>query len=271
MAAGSTSGSYNFGSLMWSGECGLESLSRCQIRGTSIDQHHTADLWRSMNLSLQALNNRGINLFQVEQTVIQLVAGQATYPVPQEVVSIADAYYNIILSTGAGPDLDYPMYDPSEPTVTNDPQIVITQSQDRWMRPFGRSDYARVPNKTVPGLPINYWFNRLGPPVPMSVTFWPVPTAGYPSAAVTLFCLRSSQDLNLQNLETPDIPARFLDWFCADVAVRMARKYNPQLIGARGAGGLLDDADEAWRWAETEDTEKAQTNVRLDTSSYFRM
>jgi hypothetical protein len=266
-----TSGSYNWSFQFTNGDLSLEALSRCQIRGTSITQQHTADLNRSLNLALQALNNRSINLFQVEQTVIQLVAGTATYELGQEVVSIADCYYNIILSTGAGPDMDSPAYDPSEPIVTNDPQIVITSSQDRWLRPFGRADYARVPNKQIPGLPINYWFNRLGPPNPTTVTFWPVPFIGYPSSAMTLFCLRSSQDANLPNSETPDVPARFADWLCANVALRMARKYTPDLIGPPGGGGLLDDEREAWQWASAEDTEKSQINIRQDFSSYFRM
>lgn len=266
-----TSGTYNFGFNFTSGDLSLEALSRCQIRGTSITQHHTSDLNRSLNLALQALNNRSINLFQVEQVVIELIAGTATYPLGQEVVSIADCYYNIVQSTGAGPDLDSPSYDPSEPIVTNDPQIVITNSLDRWLRPFGRADYARIPDKQIPGLPVNYWFNRLGPPNPTTVTFWPVPYIGYPSAAMTLFCLRSSQDANLQNSETPDVPARFVDWLCANVALRMARKYNPDLIGQPGAGGLLDDEREAWQWASAEDTEKAQINIRFGMENYWRI
>lgn len=268
----STSGTYLFGTTFANGDLSLEALSRCQIRGTSITQNHTADLNRSLNLALQALNNRSINLFQVEQIVLELVAGQATYTLGQEVVSIADCYYNILLSTGAGPDMDAPSYDPSEPIITNDPtQLVITSSLDRWLRPFGRSDYARVPNKQIPGLPVNYWFNRLGPPNPTTVTFWPVPFVGYPSAAMTLFCLRSAQDANLTNSETPDVPARFVDWLCANVAMRMARKYAPSLIGAPGAGGLLDDEREAWQWAAAEDTEKSQINIRMDMSSFFRV
>jgi hypothetical protein len=268
---GSTSGTYNFANQWSTGDTVLEALSRCQIRGTAIDQHHMADAWRSINLSLQALNNRSINLFQVEQFVIELVTGQATYPVPPEVISLADVYYNIINSIGPGPDWSTPAYDPSQPIVTNDPQIIITQSQDRWLRPLGRADYARIPNKTIPGTPTSYWFNRIGPPNPTTVTFWPVPQQGYPNFAATCFALRSAQDAGLAGGELPDVVNRFLDWLCADVALRLARKYQPTLIGQPGSGGLLDDANEAWRWAETEDTEKAEISVRPDIYLYFRM
>ncbi len=269
---GATSGTYNFAGNFAGSDLALESMSRVQIRGTAIDQHHTADVTRSLNLSLQALSNRGINLFQVEQFVIELVAGQATYPIPPEVVSIAQAYYNTIITTGAGPDYSAPTYDPSQPIVTNDPtQTVITQSQDRWLRPLGFAEYARIPNKQIPGTPTAYWFNRLGPPNPMTVTFWPVSFAGYPSYAITCFALRLAQDANVSNGEIPDVPGRFLDWLCADVAIRMARKYRPELIGQPGSGGLLDDAAEAWRWAETEDTEKSEIQLRVGINRYMQM
>ena len=269
--SGTTSGNYNFGNQFGNQEVALEALSRCQIRGTGIQSHHMADMRRSLNLSLQALNNRGINLFQVEQFVIQLVAAQATYIMPPEVVSITDAYFNIIQSTGAGPDFPAPDANWAQPIVTEGPETVITNSIDRWLRPFGRADYARVPNKNIPGPPINYWFNRLGPPQYSTITFWPVSATGYPSFAVTCFALRSSQDANLQNNETPDVPARFVDWLCADVAMRLARKYNPQLIGPPGGGGLLDDAAEAWKWAESEDTEKSEISIRPEISRYWQM
>lgn len=268
---GATSGTYSWASGFGNSDVALEAMSRCQIRGTAVDQHHTADVARSINLSLQALNNRAINLFQVEQFVVELVSGQATYAVPPEVISLTDLYYNTVETVGAGPELGAPSYDPSQPIVTNDPQIVITQSQDRWLRPIGRATYARIPNKTMQGTPTTYWFNRIGPPNPTTVTFWPVPFTGYPSFAVTCFALRSAQDANVSNGELPDVVSRFLDWLCADVAVRMARKYKPELIGAAGAGGLLDDANEAWRWAETEDTEKSEISLRPNVHVYFRM
>jgi len=268
---GTPSGTYGFSQSFSNAEILFEALSRCQVRGTAVQQHHMTDGRRSINLALQSWTNRGLNLFQLEQNVIQLVANQATYQVPFEVVSIADAYYNIITSTGAGPAYDFPSYDPSQPTVANDPQIVITQSSDRWLRPFGHADYARLPNKTSPGTPTSYWFNRIGPPAPTAITFWQPPSVGYPQAAVTYFAVRMIQDANLQNGEAADVVARFLDALCADVAHRMARKYAPQLIGAPGAGGLLDERNDAIQIAMGEDTEKSEVKVMPDIGRYYRM
>jgi hypothetical protein len=168
--------------------------------------------------------------------------------------------------------MDAPLYDPSEPIVSNDPQVVITGSQDRWLRPRGRADYARIPNKQMQGLPTLFWLDRLGPPYRTTMTLWPVPFVGYPSAAVTCFALRQAQDANLPNGETPDAPTRFLDALAAELAWRLARKYAPALIGAAGAGGLLDDRTEAWEWATAEDVDKgAPVMVSPDLSGYWNL
>ena len=268
---GTSSGSYGFSESFSNAEILFEALSRCQIRGTAIQQHHMTDGRRSINLALQAWTNKGINLFQLAQNVIPLITGEATYVLPFNVVSIADAYYNTILAIGPGIDYDAPSYDPSTPIVASDPQVVIAQSQDRWLRPFGHDDYARLPNKTTPGLPTSYWFNRIGPPNPTTLTLWQVPFIGYPQAAVTYFAVRMAQDANLQNGEIPDVVTRFLDALCADVAWRMARKYAPQLIGTHGSGGLLDEKDDAWGSASSEDSEKAEVHIQPDIGRYFRM
>lgn len=266
---GSPSGTYGF--QLSNGELMLEAYSRCGIRPTALTVDHTRDAYRSLNLGLQSWANKGLNLFTLEQDVIQLEQGTATYVLPARLVSIVDCYYNTILGTGAGPDMDAPLYDPSEPIVTNDPQIVITSSQDRWLQPLGHSDYAMIPNKQLQSNPTSYWVDRLGPPYQLTVTFWPVPIIDYPSAAVTFFGVRQIQDANLQNGETPDVANRFLDALCAETAVRLARKYAPKLIGAPGSAGLLDDRNESWTLAVGEDTEKgAAYHIAPNLTGYWR-
>lgn len=267
---GTPSGTYAF-QLPYGGVM-LEAFSRCQMRPTELVTQHTQDFTVSINLALQSWINKGVNLFSVIQGFIQIQPNVASYTLPPEIVSLTDVYFNQIVSTGPGPDWDSPLYDPSQPIVTNDPQIVVTQSLDRWIQPLGRADYARIPNKTIPGLPTSYWADRLGPPEPLTVTFWQVPTEGYPNWGATYFGVRQLQDAHLQNGETPDVPNRFLDALCAEGALRMARKYAPALIGARGQGGLLDDRDEAWALAIAEDTEKgAAIRFNMDMAGYWQM
>lgn len=268
---GTSSGTYNAPQLFTNSECVFEAYSRCGIRGTALTQHHMTDARRSLTLTLQSWVNRGRSLFTLEQHSIQLVAGQATYLMPPEVVSITDAYYNVVTQIGPGPDYDAPTYDPSRPVVVNDPQTVITQSIDRWLRPMGHDYYARISNKTQIGVPVNYWFNRLGPPNATTLTLWQVPPTSYPQAAVTYFAVRQLQDANLPNGETPDVVARALDALCAELARRLARKYAPNLIGAPGSGGLLDDANEAWESFEKEDDYRAEKKIMPQFGRYLRV
>jgi hypothetical protein len=268
---GAPSRTYGFAASFSNADCLFEAFSRCRIRGTSLTQHHMTDGRRSLGLALQSFVNKGVNLFQLEQRVIELQLGVATYVLPPEIVSITDLYYNTIQSTGPGPDLDAPSYDPSQPIASSNPNVSITESTDRWLKPFGHADFARLPDKTSLGVPTNYWVNRLGPPAPTTITLYKPPSVGWPLAAVTYFGVRSIQDANLQNGETPDVVARFLDALVADVAHRVARKYSPELIGAKGSGGLLDDRDEAWDLAASEDTEKSEVFIRPSIGRYFRM
>lgn len=264
---GTPSGTYSF--ALGNFEVMLEAFARCGMRPTELVTHHTVDAQRSLNLALQVAANKGVNLFSIERGFVQPVAGQASYILPPEVVSLTNVYFNQIITTGPGPDWDAPLYDPSQPIVTNDPQIVVTQSQDRWLSPLGEADYARIPNKTLQALPTSYWMNRLGPPVPLTLTLWPVPSVGYPEWGITYFAVRQLQDANLPNGETPDVVNRALDWLCADLAFRLARKYAPALIGNAGAGGLRDDRDEAWALFIAEDTPKAPIYIRPDLGGYF--
>src|SRR5262245_5434056 len=101
---GTSSSTYSAPSLFTNAAGVFEADSRCGIRGTALQQHHMADARRSLTLTLQSWANKGKNLFTLEQKVIQLVTGQATYSIPPEVVSITDAYYNTVSLIGPGPD-----------------------------------------------------------------------------------------------------------------------------------------------------------------------
>ena len=235
----------------------LEAFARCQIRPTALTSDHLADARRSLNLALQSWANKGLLLFTLEQNTIQLVQGQAAYILPPEVVSIADAYYSTIIGTGQGPDWDAPLYNPSQPIVTNDPQVVITQSQDRWLQPRGHADYAMIPNKQMEGYrQLSTGSSGLGRRTSLSRRSGRCRQSPIRRAAVTYFAVRQIQDAGLQNGETPDAPTRYLDALSAELAWRLARKYAPALIGGSGAGGLLDDRDESWEAAIAEDVDK---------------
>ena len=121
---------------------------------------------RSINLMMTDWANRGINLFTIEQGVINLIEGQATYDLPLDTIDLLDH----VIRTGAG--------------------NVSTQA-DLTIKRISSSTYATIPNKLTQARPIQVWVQRLtGQDYPATsnyepgetayprVTVWPVPNQG---------------------------------------------------------------------------------------------
>lgn len=89
---------------------------------------------RSLNLLTIEWANRGINLWTIEQGVIPMVTGQATYPLPNDTIDLMD----MVIRQNNG-------------TLN---QIDINISR------ISESTYMTLPNKLAQGRPIQVWINR---------------------------------------------------------------------------------------------------------------
>lgn len=132
---------------------------------------------------------------------------------------------------------------------------------DRIVTSISRTDYAAQPDKLQQGAPTTFWFDRTSP-IP-TVTMWEVPDDNGPYA-LFYYRMRRIQDAAATSGQTADIPYRFLDALCSDMAARLAQKYAPQLVEA-----LKMDAKEAWAFATTEDRERVQIFMAPDLSGYL--
>lgn len=123
---------------------------------------------------------------------------------------------------------------------------------DILMTPISRNDYAAQSNKTNPGAPTNYWYNKQINP---TVRVWPAPDATGPYELRT-YLMRQIQSLNPSGGETTDLPQRFLYVFVAELAVDLSIKFAPakyQLLKA--------EAKEAWDDASATDVENVSTYI----------
>lgn len=212
----------------------LGAYGRIGIRRTALLAEHMQDAYRQSNLALVTLAIRQPNLWTEETQEVPLIDGTATYTLTARTMMILIA----TIRTGSG----------------------FTQN-DRVITPVSSVEYQSFPNKAQDGFPSVYWFNRQITP---TITFWAVPDATDTYTA-RLQCVRQVQDANLAGGETPDLPYRWLDWFEADLAHRLARIYKPELEQARKA-----DAAEAWAIAATDDTENVAMNISPGISGYYR-
>lgn len=227
-----SSGTYNYG--LSNADVLIEGYSRCGIRRTSLLAEHLADGRNAINLAMVKFSNLIPNLFAEEQYTLSLVSGTTTYSLPARAVMILSCF----LRTGSG-----------------------SSQNDRIQFPVSQFEYASYTNKNQTGFPSVYWFDRSQSP---QISFYLTPDGNGPYTAYFQFA-RQLQDANLPSGETPDVPYRFLDALCAEVAYRVSRVYAPDKEAARKI-----DADEAWRIAATNDTENVNLNLTPMLNGYYR-
>ena len=90
---------------------------------------------RSLNIMFADWANRGVNLWTIEQGVINLVQGQTTYPLPADTVDLV------------------------EHVIRTQPNVSSTQA-DLTITRISVSTYATIPNKITQGRPIQVWVQR---------------------------------------------------------------------------------------------------------------
>jgi len=111
-----------------------EAFERCGSELRSGYDFRTAR--RSLNLLTIEWANRGINLWTIEQGVINMVQGQASYPVPSDTIDLLEHQVRTNINSQA-----------------NQTDINISR--------ISVSTYATIPNKLAQGRPIQVWFQRL--------------------------------------------------------------------------------------------------------------
>lgn len=180
---------------------------------------------RSMNLMTIDWQNRGINMWTIDEGSITLVAGTATYLLPSDTIDLLDH----VIRTNDG---------------NTSTQADITISR------ISVSTYSSIPNKLQTGRPIQLWVQRLRDAP--QVTVWPVPdtTTTY---VLRYWRLRRIQDAG-NGADTADVQFRFLPALTAGLAYYLALK-TPELM--ERVPMLKQAYDDAFALAAGEDREKA--------------
>ena len=91
---------------------------------------------RSMNLMTIEWQNRGINMWTIEEGTIPLVPGQNTYALPNDTIDLLEH----VIRTGGN-------------TASTQADLTITR--------ISVSTYATIPNKLAAGRPIQIWIQRM--------------------------------------------------------------------------------------------------------------
>tara|TARA_R100000995_G_C3482390_1_gene124787 strand:+ start:563 stop:1252 length:690 start_codon:yes stop_codon:yes gene_type:complete len=154
---------------------------------------------RSMNLMTIEWQNRGINLFTIDEGTVSLTEGTGQYTLPADTIDLLEQ----VIRTDSG---TYP-----------------TQSDLNITR-ISVSTYASIPNKLIRGRPIQVYIERLVDAPKINV--WPVPDkSNY--YVFKYYRMRRIQDAG-SGIETADMNFRFLPCLVAGLAYHIAMK-DPEL------------------------------------------
>ena len=155
---------------------------------------------RSMNLMTIEWQNRGINLWTVDEGTVTLVKGTSQYDLPADTIDLLE-------------------------------QVIRTDSGDEYAQPdltisrISVSTYASIPNKLTEGRPIQVYIERLRDNPKINV--WPVPDKN-DEYIFKYYRMRRIQDAG-SGVETADINFRFFPCLVAGLAYHIAMK-EPELM-----------------------------------------
>ena len=184
---------------------------------------------RSMNLMTIEWQNRGINMWTIDEGTVNLVQGQAEYDLPADTIDLMEH----VIRTGAG-------------NVSTQADLTITR--------ISVSTYATIPNKLQQARPIQVWVRRLRDNP--KIVVWPVPDQGTeenPYYVFKYWRMRRIEDAGA-GIQTPDMNFRFLPALTAGLAYHIAMKV-PELSSR--VPMLKDAYEEQFNLAAGEDREKA--------------
>lgn len=178
---------------------------------------------RSMNLLCIEWQNRGLNLWTVDQGSIPLLTGVSNYTLPADTIDLMEQ----VVRTDNG-------------NASKQSDLSITR--------ISVNVYSSIPNKLTQGRPIQVYIDRQQSAPQINV--WPVPSSD--DYTFVYWRMRRIQDAGA-GVETPDMPYRFIPALVAGLAYYLAMK-TPEL---RANAQLLKmDYEEQYRLAAEEDRQK---------------
>ena len=180
---------------------------------------------RSMNLLTIEWQNRGLNLWTIDEGTVTLVKGTSQYDLPADTIDLLEQ----VIRTDSGDQ-----YTQSDLTISR----------------ISVSTYASIPNKLTQGRPIQVYIERLVANPKINV--WPVPDKDN-EYIFKYYRMRRIQDAG-SGIETADVSFRFLPCLVAGLAYYIAMK-APEL--APRIPLLKDVYEEQFQLAAEEDRVKA--------------
>ena len=214
--ANTTSGTTTFDKTFSIDEIIEESFERIGLNSVAGYQMKSAR--RSLNILFQEWGNRGIHYWEIAETNIDMIEGQAEY-------KFFRASGDGTSATTTPTNGIYGMSDVLEAQLRSN-RTQTTQS-DSPMTKVDRSTYGGFSNKLSKGTPNQYFVQRFIDHV--SIQVYPTPDSTNASKDMHIYYIKRIQDVGDYTNAT-DVPFRFVPCMVSGLAYYLAQKYQPNLI-----------------------------------------
>jgi len=213
--ANTTSGTVTFDKTFAVDDLIAEAYERIGSQVTSGYQLKSAR--RSLNILFQEWGNRGLHYWEVGETNIDLIEGQAEYTFFR---STGDGTSS---STNATSDV-YGVADVLEATLRT--SRTSTSQADQALTKIDRSTYSALSNKLSKGTPSQYFVQRFIDKT--TLTIYPTSDSSNASKDLHFYYVKRIQDADSTYTDATDVPFRFVPCMVSGLAFYLAQKFNPQ-------------------------------------------
>ena len=216
--ANTTSGTVTFDKTFAVDDIIAESYERIGLQATSGNQLRAAR--RSLNILFQEWGNRGLHYWEVGNTNIDLIEGQAEYIFYRASTDGTSA----TTAGGTSGSSTYGIADVLEATLRTDRGD--TDQADSDLTKTTRATYSGLASKLSKGTPSRYFVQRLIDKT--TVTLYPTPDSSNASKDVHIFFVKRIQDADATYTDATDTPYRFIPSMTSGLAFYLSQKYAPQ-------------------------------------------
>jgi len=215
--ANTTSGTVTFDKTFSVDEIIQEAYERLGISAVSGYQLKTAR--RSLNVLFQEWGNRGLHYWEVAETNIDVIEGQAEY-------TFYRASGDGTSSVTTAPASVYGVADILEATLRSD--RTSTSQSDSSLTKIARSAYSALSSKLSKGTPSQYFVQRLVDKT--TLTVYPTADSSNASKDIHIYYVKRIQDADSTYTDATDVPYRFVPCMISGLAFYLAQKFNQQLV-----------------------------------------
>jgi hypothetical protein len=218
--ANTTSGTVTFDKTFAVDEIIEEAYERIGMQSVSGFQLKTAR--RSLNILFQEWGNRGLHYWEVGDTNIDLIEGQAEYTFYR---ASGDGTSSVTVGGTSGSST-YGIADILEATYRTG-RTETTQA-DSTLTKIARSAYSALSSKLSKGTPSQYFVQRFVDKT--TLTVYPTADSTAASKDLHIFFVKRIQDADSTYTDATDVPYRFVPCMASGLSFYLAQKYAPQRV-----------------------------------------